>query len=365
MWIEKLKLSDFRCFPEFSLEFSPKANFLQGPNGAGKTSVLEAVYFLARGKSFRKGGTEALTRIDQSRYSIFAQIQYGNGQSAKLGVEKVEDRTSLHMNGKPTGKLGDFLKNTMVSCFEPGSHELLSGSAEERRSFLDWLVFHVEHNYLSLWRAYKKTLKQRNALLKSQRFHADQLTIWNEELAHFGEHLEAIRKKYLDKLVEQYRRIVDDFLPELGFIDFEYFPGWKIGQDFLETLIAREKIDRARGTTTVGPHRCEWYPRYQKAPHPNQLSRGQQKLTALILMLAQAELYAAEHQECPIILLDDLASELDELHLNKVVKWLLNKPNQLIFSGVEFYLKGLYDQSQVNVFHVEPMTSANHLMDKQ
>jgi DNA replication and repair protein RecF len=193
----------------------------------------------------------------------------------------------------------------------------------------------VEPGFLQLWRRYARALKQRNALLKSGAGGA-QLNAWDNELAEAGEPLTERRAQYLEQLQERLVATAAELVPSLGTATLEFQPGWRRSELPLADalLIARDR-DRQAGHTSVGPHRADWRVGYSACSQGEALSRGQAKLTALACILAQAEDYALRRGEWPVIALDDLASELDRKHQQRVLERLLASGAQVFITGTE------------------------------
>jgi DNA replication and repair protein RecF len=349
--LERLQLRGLRCINEAALDFSPGFNVLVGANGAGKTSVLEATFLLSHGRSFRSGARDALLQRGASDLSIFSTIRHDDGRLVRLGLGREGARWEARMEGQDV-PLGQLVRECAVVCFEPGSHALIAGAADERRRFLDWGVFHVEQDFLPTWRRYQRALKQRNSLLRTEGLADDGLFApWETELARCGTLIDQWRRSYLDALLPHLRDQADFLLPELGAVELRYRSGWSEGEDLAEVLSGQRMRDQSRGHTTSGVHRADWSLSFMQAPQREHFSRGQEKLVALICLLAQARLDAANRGEWPIICLDDLASELDLDHQSAVVETLLAAPAQVLVSGTE--IPKPLQPSQAKVFHVE------------
>ena len=210
-----------------------------------------------------------------------------------------------------------------------------SGSAEVRRRYLDWGLFHVEHGFLQVWRRYSRALKQRNGLLRQRRGHGE-LDAWECELALAGEALDQYRQQYVERLQQHFEVLIEALLPAAGLAGLELQSGWR-RQDLAladALLLARER-DLVHGFTSVGPHRADLRIQLQDLPGKDGLSRGQAKLTALALLLAQAQQLAGQTGEWPILQLDDLASELDRRHQGNLLAWLQATPAQVLVTGTE------------------------------
>ena len=351
MRLEQLRISRLRCLTEVSLALDPGINAFVGANGAGKTSVLEAVFLLSHARSFRSGAREALLQRDAAKMSVFAELQHADGRASRVGLGRSGARWEARVDGDNVA-IGQLVRECAVVCFEPGSHALIAGAAEERRRYLDWGVFHVEQDFLAAWRRYQRALKQRNSLLRSATGVADeQFAPWEAELAQAAHQIDSHRRTYLDMLRPALQTSIAGVLPELGAVELRYRRGWPDDRDLAVQLREQRGRDQARGHTTLGAHRADWSISFQHAPQREHLSRGQEKLTALGCLLAQAGLYAEQRGEWPIVCLDDLASELDQAHQASVVAQLRAADAQVLLTGTE--LPTTLNGQAACVFHVE------------
>lgn len=351
MRLEQLRVRGLRCLGDISVELDPALNVFTGANGAGKTSVLEAVFLLSHARSFRSGAKEALLQRGASQLAIFAELHHVDGRTGRVGLGRDGVRWEARLDGANVA-IGQLVRECAVVCFEPGSHALIAGAAEERRRYLDWGVFHVEHEFLICWRRHQRALKQRNSLLRSAPPTDDALFApWEAELAQSALQIDQQRRAYLDLLRPKLLTSVGGLLPELGALELRYRRGWPEDQELGRQLREQRGRDLARGHTTLGAHRADWSIAFEHAPLREHLSRGQEKLTALACMLAQAELYAEHRGEWPIVCLDDLASELDRAHQAAVVAQLAAVQAQVLLTGTE--LPQALQGRPARVFHVE------------
>jgi DNA replication and repair protein RecF len=286
MQFERLQLRGLRCITEASLELASGFNVLVGANGAGKTSVLEAAFLLSHGRSFRSGARDALTQRGTSGLSIFSTVRHDDQRLVRLGLGREGSRWEARVDGGDV-PIGQLVRECAIVCFEPGSHALIAGAAEERRRYLDWGVFHVEHSFISAWRRYQRALKQRNSLLRKGEQLDDALyEPWEQELDRAAAMIHQFRSAYLEALLPHLRAQAGLFLPELGSVELRYRSGWAEGEDLLSVLLAQRPRDQARGHTTSGAHRADWALSFEHAPQREHLSRGQEKLVALACLLA-------------------------------------------------------------------------------
>lgn len=353
MILQRLRVTDLRCLAAAELEPVPGLNLVTGGNGAGKTSLVEALYLLGYGRSFRGRVRDGLIRAGQPELQVYAEWQDAHVRPRRAGLRHDGQGWEARLDGQPVGSLGELCAQVAVVCFEPGSHALISGGADGRRRYLDWGLFHVEPNFLPAWRRYHRALRQRNALLKG-RPAAASLDPWDRELADAGEPLHRLRLAYLERLETEVGRSNGEFLPELGGARMDFQPGWKRQELALADALrlARER-DLAQGHTSVGPHRADWRLEFAALPASAALSRGQEKLAALACVLAQARAFALDSGEWPVVCLDDLASELDDAHLEQVLASVLASPAQVLLTGTRVPVAAASLAPEHRWFHVE------------
>lgn len=335
MRFNALRAQGLRCLADVAVELGEGIHVFVGANGAGKTSLLEAAFLLSHARSFRSGARDALLQRGQAALSVYAELQHADGRRQRLGLGRDGARWEARSDGS-TVTLGQLVRDCAVICFEPGSHALIAGAAEERRRFLDWGVFHVEQGFLTTWRRYQRALKQRNALLRSEAPLTDALYApWERELADTAALIDLQRETYLEHLRPRLTAAAAVMLPELGEVSLRYRRGWPEDATLDVALSGQRGRDAGRGHTTLGAHRADWQLVFEHAPQREHLSRGQEKLTALSCLLAQAELHADACGEWPIICLDDLASELDLTHQAAVVGQLASVGAQVLVTGTD------------------------------
>lgn len=354
MYLTRLQASSVRRLSAVEWNPGPGLNLVTGLNGAGKTSLLEAVHLLAYGRSFRGRVRDGLIRTGSDAVEVFAEWhEPSSGRTRKVGLRHAGHEWQGRLDGQGVSHLGELCAALAVVTFEPGSHILVTGGGEPRRRLLDWGLFHVEHAFLPIWRRYARALKQRNQLLKARARDA-QLDAWDHELSEAGEPLTRFRQGYLDRLAPHLVHMAGELVPSLGEARLAFVPGWnRDAMSLADALLVARDRDLANGYTTVGPHRADWRIEHAALPGREALSRGQGKLTALSLLLAQAGMHAQVCGEWPVIALDDLASELDRVHQARVLQRLQASGAQVLITGTEPppALAGL--DANVTMFHVE------------
>jgi DNA replication and repair protein RecF len=335
MRLSRLRVRDLRCLAEAELAFGPSMNLITGGNGAGKTSLLEAVHLLGYGRSFRGRVRDGLIRSGALALEVYAEWQDGTGPGHRAGLRHAGAQWTARLDGETAPQLGELCARFPAVTFEPGSHELIAGKSELRRRFLDWALFHVEPEFLAVWRRFSRALKQRNHLLKS-RPAASMLDAWDQELAESGERLTLQRERYLVRLEPVLAEVAGGFLSELGQANLQFQPGWRREDlSLADALLLQRDRDLEQGFTGIGPQRADWRIDYAGLPGREALSRGQEKLTALACVLAQARAFAEDRGQWPLVCLDDLASELDRAHQDRVLGALQAAAAQVLLTATE------------------------------
>jgi len=329
--LTRLGVRNFRNLAELELEPVGGFNLVLGENGAGKTSLLEAIHVLGRGRPFRPARLQQLLREETSEFQLTATVRNASGEH-RLGMRRSAVESAIRLSGQPVRTAGDLARVLPVVVFEPHSHELVEGGPEGRRRYLDWGVFHVEPGFLEAWRRYRKSLRQRNAALR--RGDARLAASWVSDLAGAGAALSAMRTRYVARLVPAVSSAITELAPELGSLAVSYKQGWAPDRSLEDALRTSAERDALAGHTSVGPHRADLRLTVEGRVAAKRLSRGQEKLAALALCLSQARLFREDSGGGPVVLLDDLPSELDRRHLERAVEAVAALETQCFFSAV-------------------------------
>jgi DNA replication and repair protein RecF len=343
--VNKLQINNFRNVGEAELEADPTLNVIHGPNGAGKTSLVEALVVLARGRSFRTTQAAELIGPNGPTFQLFALAEDRRGRHWHLGLERSAKRWRGRLNGQDLSQLSELTRTLPVVLLEPDSHLLVGGPPDIRRKYMDWAMFHVEHGFLDTWRRYAKALRQRNAALRSKR--GGVLESLDELLCRYGEHLSQARAAYAAEIAGRLPEMVSALGGGMEPLTVHYRQGWSEGS-LQQALDRNRERDLERGITHAGPHRADLSLMAGSSPARAVLSRGEHKMTAVALLLTQAVL-VAEAGETPLILMDDLASELDRKRFARALEQASAIGGQLWLTGTEY--PGL--QQSHRRFHVE------------
>jgi DNA replication and repair protein RecF len=356
--LRSLRIANLRLIEQGEVQFATDWNVFVGGNGAGKTTLLEAAFLLSHGRSFRASMRDSLSRQGSTGFSIFGELARA-GTEERVGLSRNQRKLEARLNGVSIA-IGELMRHTAVVCFEPGSHELIAGVSDERRRYLDWGVFHVEHDFLSVWRRYQRALRQRNVLLR--RAAADsEIEPWSVELSVAARPLTIQRRAYFETLRPHATDYLSQFLPELGHAVLRFDPGFDDESGLGDVLSGTIERDRARGYTGAGPHRADWSVAFESASRKEYLSRGQEKLCAFALVLGQARLYGERFGEWPVVCLDDLASEIDAQHLRRVLLAVDATGAQVLLTGTEEPRDLVDVRRPVARFHVEQGCAARLL----
>lgn len=338
---KRFQIENFRNIHTADIELSPSFNIIIGGNGAGKTSLLEALSFMGRGQSFRTKTISSIINAESNYFQLIAELD----NRSILGIRRYPNDMTARMNGETVTKLSRLAEQLPLFLITPSSHELLESGPEYRRRFIDWGLFHIDRGYGKTMKEYRRTLKQRNAALQLSKREAD---IWAAALIRSAERIDQYRKAYLKKLtplfLTLYGRLTDP--KELS---LSYYSGWRHGSSFAEQLSEKFRLDEERGYTSVGPHRADIVLKIGNSLAREVLSRGQQKIAVIALILAQTTL--ASNGRVPILLIDDLTSELDQLHQSRLIQYIRQSSFQSIITSISSTPLSLMPETRV--FHVE------------
>ena len=321
--LRDLQLRNFRCFESIGVEFEPGFNFIVGPNGRGKTTLMEAACVLLRLQSQRAPNLTSTVRAGQRSF-----VLSGHAEGHLLQFYYSALRRKLAFDGVEQREPSEYLRIVRVVSFANHDLELVRGSAEMRRRYLDFIGLQVDARYRPALRAYERALRSRNALLKSAAPRLRELEAYTEPLIRAGSLLREMRAALVRQLAPSAEASQRAISSEDETLLLEYAPG---NEDDFAAHLARTRADEGRlRLTTVGPHRDDLRLQVQGMPAAQFASEGQQRTIALALKLAQARLFAEEIGTEPLLLIDDIFGELDATRRNALLAHLPNDSQKLV-----------------------------------
>jgi DNA replication and repair protein RecF len=357
MAVVKLTTQNFRNLKSQSLLLHPDINFILGDNGSGKSSLLEAIFFLGHGKSFRTTKPENLAQYENDQFVVSTKSIDNDLLEMQLGICRnvVSGSTEIKLNGERLSRLSDLAKHIAVQIVTPESFKVFFGGPKERRRFFDLGMFHVKHQFSSHWRDFSKVLKQRNACLRNTKL-LSMLDYWTNEFCRLSEIIASQRIEYLERLRDELSLWLKIVLPQLEEkISLQYLQGWNQQKQLADILKNNRQRELELGYSTSGAHKFDIRFLIGKNPVENSLSRGQQKLFLLALTLAQAKLIENVKRVKPILLIDDVGAELD-LNSRRALSAAIQRLDcQIIISAIEKDVLGplVPKDNNYKMFHVK------------
>ena len=312
MYIDNLKIQNFRNYKYQEVNFENKINIFYGDNAQGKTNILESIFISSFGKSFRTNKEKELIKMGEN----FLKVQTHFQKKDRDGEIKVEisDKKNVYLNDVKLKKLSEVLGNIILVIFTPDDINLLKSGPASRRKFLDMMIGQLRPAYVLNLNSYIKTLEQRNNFLKQKMKNDAMLDIWDEKLAEYGEKIYTYRKQFIELIKNKITSIHAEITAEK--IDIKYFSDCKSKEDFLQELKKNRVNDYYRGYTTKGVHRDDFTIYINNEPVNIYGSQGQNRTAILSLKLAELNVIYDDLGEYPILLLDDFMSELDEKRIS-------------------------------------------------
>lgn len=347
----------FRNIEQITLNLGTGFNLIYGDNGAGKTALLEAIYLLARSRSFRTTKLKNIVKADSNEACVRAEVGNASGQVRALAVAKSLNGTSeLRVDGESVKRASELARHLPVQVLLPGVIDLVLDGPNSRREFLDWGLFHVEHAFLDASKRYKRILAQRAAWLKANQGCAFEEDPWVEQLVAGGVQIGKWRKEFLAEMNPYFEKMLRLLDPELTcslvYADGGYGPSEEEGREKLAAGFAR---DLRFGVSHYGPHRADLDFKFRGSTARDLASRGQAKLIASAVTLAHAALLANAYNKKPVILIDDFGAELDEDRRQSFLLALMSLDCQVVATTTDAPTALLQNKAveHTRVFHVK------------
>jgi len=333
MSVARLTTYNFRNLSYVDLDLHPSLNFFVGDNGSGKSSLLEAIFFLGHGKSFRTSKVEHLACYDTDNFVVSIKdvndLQLGLSKNLDTGI------TLIKINGERHARLSELAKNIAVQIVTPESFKLFFGGPKERRRFVELGMFHVKHDSSKQWREFNRVLKQRNACIRRN---LDKATFdyWTGLFCQLSEEVAEVRSQYVSNLIAELPFWLELLLPNIANkVTVQYLQGWPQKKSLIDALNDNHEREQAFGYSIYGAHKFDVKFLIAKQPLESQLSRGQQKLFLLALTFAQAKLIARVNRVKPILLIDDIGAELDSKSRESLSNALSILDCQVVITAIE------------------------------
>ena len=349
MYINKIKLHNFRNYEEQEIELNKNINVIYGNNAQGKTNILEAIFLSSFGKSFRTSKEKEMIRFGQENLIVETEYKKSD-RDGKIKIE-IANKKQIAVNGIKIKKLSEILGNINIVIFTPEDINILKDGPANRRRFLDMMIGQLRPNYVHNLNLYLQTLEQRNNYLKhikEQNKSEEMLEIWDEKLAEYGEKVYKYRVDFVDKIIQKINIIHKKITDQNEELIIEYTSNCGNREDYLKLLKERRKLDIIKGFTTKGVHRDDFVI-YINGKEVNIYgSQGQNRTVILSLKLAELNVVYDEIGEYPILLLDDFMSELDEKRRKNFLENIEN--TQVIITGTD---KIELQNLDYNLYHID------------
>ncbi|BCA93642.1 DNA replication and repair protein RecF [Legionella antarctica] len=328
MILTDLQIHHLRNISSAHISLNSRFTIITGPNGSGKTSILEALYLLSCGHSFRSREIASVVTHGQSTLTVFARAQNEN----TISIQKsCSEPTQIKLNNLFCTTTSQLAYALPCQIFYSDIFQIIDAGPSTRRSVLDWGLFHVKPGYLVLWKEYKKVLKHRNALLKKHAPYAH-FVPWDQQLSHLAHQLDNLRESYFDLLKTRFYDVLQHLTDSPCSI--EYVKGWdkkKTGKPLEQILVEHFKSDTLKQYTQYGAHQADITIESNDIRAKQLLSRGQQKIILIALKLAQGDLL----QHPCLYLFDDLVSELDHCHQKNLLRYLNRQQGQFVITSID------------------------------
>ena len=372
MRINTFQASNVRNLAQTSLQDLAQLNFFVGDNGAGKTSLLEAIAVVGMGRSFRTHRIAHVIEHNQDKLQVFAQCIDDNQRTHALGVTRYKNHGyEIRINHQSVHQLAALSRHLPLLTIDNGTFALLDGPSSARRRCIDWGAFHINESFYHHWKSFHRVLKQRNALLKQGARSYVLCQPWDEPFIALSQHIERIRSTYFSAFHHAFTASMNALAPDIPSVTLHYSNGWSATKTPLANTVwqpldqkaLQEKLvntfarDQRFGVSHLGPHKADLHILINHhdtlLPAKDVCSRGQKKIIVAALILAQAQMLASAINTRCVLLLDDLASELDANHLQRFLSHLTSMGCQSFISVIDDHLYRWAKPLDTAMFHVE------------
>ena len=323
MYIKEIELKDFRNYKELRTSFSKNVNIFLGNNAQGKTNLLEGIYLNAMAKSFKTTKDKELIRFGEEFCKIKTIAFFDDDEHSTEIVINKEGKKGVKLDGVKINRTSELLERIFIIIFSPEDLKIVKDEPEKRRKFIDRELCQIKPGYYNDLNNYKRVLKQRNTYLKEERIESSILDIWDHELARYGSKVIARRNEFIKRINEISKEIHKNISGGKENLELNYEPNIsfssELESDFYEIISSNRNDDIRNRTTGRGPHKDDLKISADGIDLRKYGSQGQQRTAALSLKLSEIKLIEEEMGEKPILLLDDVLSELDNDRQNFLI----------------------------------------------
>lgn len=349
MGLRSITLGNCRNLAEATLELEPGLTLVTGCNGSGKTALLESIHLLGTGRRTGSSKIQPFITYGAGSCTVFGRVEQA-GREYRLGVTRLRNGGRLlKVDGEETRRTSLLAGILPLQVLTPLTIELVNGPPVYRRRFLNWGLFHVEHQFASVWSRFIQCLRQRNALLRQGATDGD-MEVWEKQLAETGAHIDAMRSNYVDSVVAAISDCAAVFNLS-GALEFGYQRGWPAAESLQEVLDRTRDSDRERGFTGAGPHRADLQVRWRGRQAAETASRGEMKALSWAMRLGQGRHMEARSATNCTYLVDDLGAEFDAGRRHAILGWLQEQAEQAIVTMIDANETG--DHAFAGRFHMK------------
>lgn len=343
MFIKNIKLNNFRNYNQEAIDLGPNVTIFYGKNAQGKTNIIEAIYFFSMGKSHRSSKDSEIIKWETEESKIEIGFTKENYESKIEFLFKKNSKKQIKVNGIKIVKTSELLGNLNSVIFSPDHLKIIKEGPSERRRFIDIILSQTSKKYFYNLTQYNKVIEQRNKLLvsiKKQGINKNNLLVWDEQLIKYGSILITMRKEFIERINSLAKEIHQSITSGVELLKIEYYPSTE-NEAFEENMKSHQNLDIMRGITSKGPHRDEILFFINEKEVKIFGSQGQQRTTLLSLKLAELKYICEKTGSNPILLLDDVFSELDMMRQRFLIKYIENIQTIITCTDVG-YFKSFY-----------------------
>jgi DNA replication and repair protein RecF len=350
VFLTKLNIHNFRNIIHKEYHFNNKINIFYGENGVGKTSILEAIHITSSGKSFRKSSIKSIINFEKDNLTVFIETLNKQTKNSFSISKHKTGKFKAKVNNSSVSKQSEITNQFPVISIDPEVYRLVDFGPLYRRNYLDWLVFHVKHDYIVLWKKVYKCIKQLNYLYKKKAPESE-IVFWELNFITFSNELNDIRNNFFNQITPKINKLSTLIQKDLCDISINFKKGWSKDLSLQEQLNTDKNKNRLYGQLQHGPHKMDIQIKDGIHPASQTLSRGQKKTLSMIFYMAYIELLL-ENDIKPVLCLDDLDAELDSIKLKKVADFFINTGSQIFITSV---LKEKIENAfpEAELFHVK------------